>query len=755
MLKLFFSDAPARASGSRSLRAMRARNERKLDAAARARGARRTRARTGPRLTLQLGIEITEWIIEWCEATERRLAAETRRTDDAEPGSPPSCTRTAAACSCVAVLGAVVAGAFGAGVAEQLSPYGANDPATQSRPGDRPLPGRRRAARSTRAWSRSSSGRSTSRSAAATGRVARSPRQLRAEPRRRAGGQLLRHATTRRWSRATARSTYVARLLQAALRQAPEGRRPADREPRSPAQRDVTLGGAAIANAQANTQVSHDLAHARAARVPVHLPALAAVLPLAGGGAAAAAARRPGDRGARSSRCGSSRASPTCRCSRSTSSPASGSGWRSTTACSSSPATARRRPPAGSASRRCGARCRPPGARSCSARSRSPRRSPRWPIFPQRFLYSMGIAGALVALLAAALALIVLPALLAVLGPRVNALAPRRLPRAAERDARPAASGRLVPAVAVRDAPPGADRGRERGGADRARDPVHRHQVHHGRRERAARQRERAAGRRRAAHRSSRRTAPRRSRSSSARPADSAAGARAGGADPRAARSRRRSRRAQPAGRSSCRCSRWRPSHDPLSDATQQLVRDVRAIARAVLRRRRRPDGRLRRPRAQPRRAPAGRARDRGRRDADRAVPDDRLGRAADQGGADERAQPERRVRDPGADLPGRQPAGPASLPQPGRARRDAADPPVRGRASGWPPTTACSCSSRIKEARDARRLRLGGGRHRARADRPDRHRGRAAVRGRDRRVRHLEARVHQGARASAPRWPC
>ena len=62
-------------------------------------------------------------------------------------------------------------------------------------------------------------------------------------------------------------------------------------------------------------------------------------------------------------------------------------------------------------------------------------------IFPQRFLYSMGIAGAIVALLAAMLALLVLPALLAVLGPRVNALAPSRLQRAADRDARPAQSG--------------------------------------------------------------------------------------------------------------------------------------------------------------------------------------------------------------------------------------------------------------------------------------------------------------------------
>jgi uncharacterized membrane protein YdfJ with MMPL/SSD domain len=62
-------------------------------------------------------------------------------------------------------------------------------------------------------------------------------------------------------------------------------------------------------------------------------------------------------------------------------------------------------------------------------------------IFPQRFLYSMGIAGAVVALVAAALALVVLPALLTVLGPRVNALAPKRLQRAADRDARAAQSG--------------------------------------------------------------------------------------------------------------------------------------------------------------------------------------------------------------------------------------------------------------------------------------------------------------------------
>src|SRR5436305_206101 len=62
-------------------------------------------------------------------------------------------------------------------------------------------------------------------------------------------------------------------------------------------------------------------------------------------------------------------------------------------------------------------------------------------VFPQNFLYSMGIAGAIIALLAATLALTVLPALLSVLGPRINSLAPARLQRAAEREARPAQAG--------------------------------------------------------------------------------------------------------------------------------------------------------------------------------------------------------------------------------------------------------------------------------------------------------------------------
>ncbi len=62
-------------------------------------------------------------------------------------------------------------------------------------------------------------------------------------------------------------------------------------------------------------------------------------------------------------------------------------------------------------------------------------------VFPQRFLYSMGIGGVLVALLASAVALTLLPAVLMLLGPRVNALAPRRLQRAREREARGDESG--------------------------------------------------------------------------------------------------------------------------------------------------------------------------------------------------------------------------------------------------------------------------------------------------------------------------
>ena len=62
-------------------------------------------------------------------------------------------------------------------------------------------------------------------------------------------------------------------------------------------------------------------------------------------------------------------------------------------------------------------------------------------VFPLRFLYSMGIGVTVVALVAAAVSITVLPALFAVLQHRVNALAPRRWRLAQEADARAEAHG--------------------------------------------------------------------------------------------------------------------------------------------------------------------------------------------------------------------------------------------------------------------------------------------------------------------------
>jgi len=62
-------------------------------------------------------------------------------------------------------------------------------------------------------------------------------------------------------------------------------------------------------------------------------------------------------------------------------------------------------------------------------------------VFPQRFLYSMGLGGSLVALFAALISLTVLPAVLTLLGKRVNAGAPKFLQRRAEADARATQEG--------------------------------------------------------------------------------------------------------------------------------------------------------------------------------------------------------------------------------------------------------------------------------------------------------------------------
>ena len=76
-------------------------------------------------------------------------------------------------------------------------------------------------------------------------------------------------------------------------------------------------------------------------------------------------------------------------------------------------------------------------------------------VFPLRFLYSMGVGGMIVSLVAAAAALIVLPAILSLLGERVNALSPRAWRRATDEEARSDAASpwyRLANAVMRRPA---------------------------------------------------------------------------------------------------------------------------------------------------------------------------------------------------------------------------------------------------------------------------------------------------------------
>jgi RND superfamily putative drug exporter len=62
-------------------------------------------------------------------------------------------------------------------------------------------------------------------------------------------------------------------------------------------------------------------------------------------------------------------------------------------------------------------------------------------IFPQRFLYSMGLGGVLVSLLSMVVALVVLPAILTLLGGRVNALSPSFLRRREAKDSDPEFKG--------------------------------------------------------------------------------------------------------------------------------------------------------------------------------------------------------------------------------------------------------------------------------------------------------------------------
>jgi DNA-binding PadR family transcriptional regulator len=76
MLKLFFSDLEP-GTDLRVVRAMREVHARKREQLQMIRtGA--PDMRQGPRLTLELGLGLTSWLIEWCTATEERLMRESQ-----------------------------------------------------------------------------------------------------------------------------------------------------------------------------------------------------------------------------------------------------------------------------------------------------------------------------------------------------------------------------------------------------------------------------------------------------------------------------------------------------------------------------------------------------------------------------------------------------------------------------------------------------------------------------------------------------
>ena len=366
-------------------------------------------------------------------------------------------------------------------------------------------------------------------------------------------------------------------------------------------------------------------------------------------------------------------------------------------------------------------------------------------IFPQRFLYSMGIAGALVALLAATLALTVLPALLSALGPRVNALAPKRLARAADRDARPAESGfwyrlsrfvmRRPALIAITSASllialgipfftqvkftsvdasvlPTSATARQVNDALNTKFPPNR-----------------------------------------GAPIDIVLGAPANSPAVNALAKHIKTlpdvsavSPAQPAGPSTSLVS-VAPIDAPLSDATQSLVHEIRAL---------RPPFYL---------GVAGET---------AAYIDLEHSLAAHlplvlavvvattliilffmtgsvvlpiKAVDHERARAVRDVRNPGPDLPGRQPPGTPLLPEPRRARRDAADPVVRGRLRARHRLRRVPALAHQGGA-GCRRGRCRRGGDRARANRTNRHRRGVAVRGGARRVLDLRDRVRQGTRA-------
>ena len=166
----------------------------------------------------------------------------------------------------ITVIGAAICGVFGAGVAKHLSPYGANDPATQSVQATnrfQAAAGRQLDA-GVVALIASRGGPVTN--AATRTRVQQVSRQLQAEPAVATVASIL---TTPNPAMVSSDGTqtyvlaYFKPLSDTRLNEVAK-----HLEGQFAGQRDVTLGGGAIANAQANTQVGHDLAKAELLAFP-------------------------------------------------------------------------------------------------------------------------------------------------------------------------------------------------------------------------------------------------------------------------------------------------------------------------------------------------------------------------------------------------------------------------------------------------------------------------------------------------------
>jgi uncharacterized membrane protein YdfJ with MMPL/SSD domain len=331
-----------------------------------------------------------------------------------------------------AIVAAAIAGAFGFGVAKHMSPYGADDPATESVQATHRF--EQAAGRQIDAGVVALVRPGEVRSSAAKARVGRVAAQLRAQP---DVARVVSYYDAHDPAMVSrdGRSTYVLGYFKPVSDKAQEDVAK-QIEKRFSGQRDVKLGGEAIANAQVNSQVGNDLAHAELLAFPfIFLLSLlffrsvvAALLPPLLGGLAIVATFF-------ALRVVASFADISVFALNLVTGLGLGlaidyslfmvSRYREEAAAEGFGVAALRR------TLQTSGRTIIFSSLTIAAAIAS------LTIFPQRFLYSMGIGGALVALLAASLALVVLPALLTVLGPRVNALAPRWLARAAEREARP------------------------------------------------------------------------------------------------------------------------------------------------------------------------------------------------------------------------------------------------------------------------------------------------------------------------------